>query len=165
MNLIVNDASVLIDLFKAGLLQNYAQLNYRLLLPDAVEDELESLGGLSLGALGFEVVELDPAGMLVVKTLRDSHQHLSVADTFALTLAEKFAGSILLTGDAGLRQVAQARGVRVHGVLWLLDELYTADLLDAEMIVSALRLFDEDITVRLPSNVLHQYRQRYEGLR
>ncbi len=164
MDLIVNDASVLIDLFKAGLLQSYSHLNYRLLLPDVVENELLTLDNMNIRELGFEVVELGPPEIKKVKELRDSHQYLSVADTFALVVAETFTGSILLTGDGGLRRVAQARGIRVHGVLWLLDELYTAKLLDAAAIVDALNVFDEDITVRLPRKVLDTYLQRYQGL-
>ncbi len=163
MNLIVNDASALIDMFKAGLLESYSQLNYKLFLPDVVEDELQSLEGVNLRKLGFEVIELDPKGVGEVKRLRDSHQQLSVADTFSLVVAERFPSSILLTGDAGLRQVALARGVRVHGVLWLLDQLYEANLLNADSIVVALRFFEGDRTVRLPRKVLTEYRIRYEG--
>lgn len=164
MVLIVNDASALIDLFKVGLLRSYSNLNYRLLLPDVVEDELLTLNDLDFRELGFEIIELDADGMRKVKILRDSHQQLSVADTFALVVAESFVGSILLTGDAGLRRVAQARGVRVHGVLWLLDQLYESSLLDAAMIVTALQRFNEDRTIRLPQSALKTYLQHYQGL-
>ncbi len=164
MNLIVNDASALIDLFKAGLLQSYSRLNYRLMLPDVVESELQSLDGMDLRELGFEVVDLDPHGVGQVKAIRDAYQHLSAADSFSLVVAERHEGCILLTGDGGLRRVAQSRGVKVHGVLWLLDALYDADLLDAATIVAALELFDDDITVRLPRAAVASYQQRYKAL-
>jgi hypothetical protein len=38
-------------------------------------------------------------------------------------------GAILLTGDSKLRKAAQASGVKVRGVLWVLDELVDASLL------------------------------------
>jgi len=37
--------------------------------------------------------------------------------------------SVLLTGDAHLREAAKSEGVDVHGVLWVLDELVAQSIL------------------------------------
>ena len=57
---------------------------------------------------------------------------------------------ILLTGDGQLRKVATARNVRVHGVLWIIDELRTANACEAELLISALELWRNDRAVFLP---------------
>lgn len=164
MDVIVNDASALIDIFKAGFLQEYSSLDWRLVLPDVVERELRSLSHLDLVGLGFEVVELDSEGVLAVKKLRDTHERLSVADSFALVVAESMPGSILLTGDRDLRRVAQARGVEVHGVLWLLDALFQGELLDAGGVLRAIAIFESDVTIRMPAQLLEDYRVRYSSM-
>ena len=33
---------------------------------------------------------------------------------------------VLLTGDRRLRRVAEVEGMRVHGVLWVIDQLHKA---------------------------------------
>ncbi len=57
MDVIVNDASALLDIYKAGLLVSYSKLPCRLILPDLVARELRSLGHLL--SPGFEILSLD----------------------------------------------------------------------------------------------------------
>ena len=57
---------------------------------------------------------------------------------------------ILLTGDNLLRKVATARAVRVHGVLWIIDELHAAEVCEVELLVSALQIWRADEAVFLP---------------
>lgn len=164
MEVIVNDASALLDIYKAGLLSAYSKLNVRLLLPDLVARELKSLDRADLADFGFEIARLDGDGILKVIEIRSLYDALSTADSFALVLAESLPGSILLTGDRRLRTVAVKRGVKAHGVLWLVDQLYNESLLGVDQILSALALMRNDPTVRLPAQLLSDYIEKYGSI-
>jgi predicted nucleic acid-binding protein len=56
----------------------------------------------------------------MVLDLAERYARPSRVDLFALVLARDF-DAVLLTGDSSLRDAAENEGVRVHGVLWLLD--------------------------------------------
>ena len=49
-----------------------------------------------------------------------------------------------------MRKVATARAVRVHGVLWIIDELHAAEVCEVELLVSALEIWRADEAVFLP---------------
>lgn len=87
--------------------------------------------------------------------------HLSIHDGFAFALAESRQGSILLTGDGGLRAFAVEHGMEVHGVLWVIDEIHTNELAPAEALLEVLRGFAADETVRLLRRDLAAQIRRY----
>ena len=152
--IVVNDASCLIDLRKGQLLHVLLRLPYRFIVPlpirmeellDFTPQEWRMLedGGLTTYDLpGEEVAE--------VFAIKRKHSGLSANDCFALVTATCHENGILLTGDANLRKVALARSVRVHGVLWIIDELRAADVCEADLLISALELWRDDRAVFLP---------------
>ena len=71
-------------------------------------------------------------------------------------------GGILLTGDWLLRRVATQDGLRVHGVLWVVDELRNACACTADTLVTALERWRDDRAVFLPRRELDT---RLRGLR
>ena len=64
--------------------------------------------------------------MQEVSALKRRHGRLSANDRFCLVTAQCLEDGILLTGDGLLRTVAEAVGVRVHGVLWIVNALKAA---------------------------------------
>ena len=130
---IVNDASCLIDLRKGGLLEALCDLPYRLLVPlpvrasevlDFAEQQWQHLKDH-----GLITYDLTPDEVEQAFALKGRHRALSANDCFCLVTALVNRG-ILLTGDALLRKVAAERGLRVHGVLWVIDELAAAEACD-----------------------------------
>ena len=59
---------------------------------------------------------------------------------------------ILLTGDALLRRVASDNGLRVHGVLWIVDELDATGGCAGALLTQALKVWQGDETVFLPQD-------------
>ena len=57
---------------------------------------------------------------------------------------------MLLTGDQLMRRVAMETGTRVHGVLWIVDELRRCGTCDDARLVSALERWRDDRAVFLP---------------
>lgn len=151
---VVNDASCLIDLRKARLLHLLVQLPYRLIIPLPVrESELICFTPQEWAILdsGLEVFDLPPDLVGEAFRVKAVHPKLSANDCFCLVTTRCYQNSILLTGDAGLRNVATEEGRRVHGVLWVIDELKRLSLCGDGVLTTALRLWQEDPTVRLPA--------------
>ena len=77
---------------------------------------------------------------------------LSAYDALCLLLAQRRSTSVLLTGDKLLRRAAEAAGVRVHGVLWVVDQLQEAGLCGAFRLIAALEAWRADLAVFLPQS-------------
>ena len=83
--------------------------------------------------------------------LKKRHPALSANDCFCCVTALVYAG-ILLTGDTLLRRVASDKGLRVHGVLWIVDELDATGRCSGSLLTQALRVWHGDYTVFLPQD-------------
>ena len=151
---VVSDASCLIDLRKGQLLHVLPRLPYRFIVPLPIREE-ELLGFTSqewrmLEDGGFGTYDLPEEKMVRVVALKREHGRLSANDCFALVTAAIHDDAILLTGDGLLREVATARAVRVHGVLWVIDELHAVGACEIGLLISALEIWCSDDAVFLP---------------
>jgi predicted nucleic acid-binding protein len=168
MRIIVSDSSCLIDLRKGSLLAAFLQLPYEILIPNTLfEDELLRFTDDERKLLrrSMKIMDLPGDSVLRAQQLVRALPRLSIHDGLAFALAEDNPGCILLTGDGGLRDLAASRDITVHGVLWVIDELYENRLTTPGDILTALQLFAEDVTVRLPRRSVAAYVRRYESMR
>jgi predicted nucleic acid-binding protein len=151
---VVNDASCLIDLKKGQLLHVLMRLPYRFIVPLPIRDEeLQNFTPQEWRMLedgGLGTYDLPGTEVAQVLALKREHSRLSANDCFALVTTTCHEDAILLTGDGLLRKVATARAVRVHGVLWIIDELHAAEACEIELLVSALEGWRADDAVFLP---------------
>ena len=96
--------------------------------------------------------------------LKSQHPSLSAYDCFTFVAAKHHEGSILLTGDSGLRRVAERSQMEVHGVLWVADELEGAGGFGDASLITTLEVWMEDKTVFLPDaeidHRLHRLRRK-----
>lgn len=167
MRIIVSDSSCLIDLRKASLLQTFLRLPYEILIPNTLfEEELLKFTTAEKALLrgGLKVMDLPGENVLRAQHVVSNMPQLSIHDGFAFALAEMCPGCILLSGDGGLRTLAEEHDIEVRGVLWVIDEIYRNGLVGTEDIVTVLRLFIDDPTVRLPRRLLGTYVKRYETM-
>lgn len=67
-----------------------------------------------------------------------------------MALAESQPGSILLTGDQGLRNRASTIGIEVYGVLWVSDQLETGGHITFADFHAGLLKLDSDPLVFVP---------------
>ena len=109
---------------------------------------------------GLITHDLTPAEVAQAFGLRERHRALSANDCFCVVTALANRG-ILLTGDALLRRVAAEKGLIVHGVLWVIDELADAGACTASLLIKALRAWQSDRTVFLPR---HEISKRLNSL-
>jgi hypothetical protein len=153
--LCVADANLWIDLADGGLLAEAFQIGVRWVTLDLTARELVSCGA-DLMALGLEQSGLPGSQIAEIIPARNKYPRPSFNDIAALVLARHLHGT-LITGDGDLRKAAEAEGVALHGVLWVLDEMVSrrvvtparaADALSA-MLGSGSRLPKDECDKRL----------------
>lgn len=81
---------------------------------------------------------------------------LSLLDGFALVVAEKNPGCILLTGDKRMRSRAEETKIECHGVLWIIEEPSKLQSSHSKILLSTLRTWIEDPYVRLPRSEIER---------
>jgi hypothetical protein len=168
MRIIVSDSSCLIDLRKTSLLEAFLKLPYEIVIPDTLfEEELLKFSAAEKAALlenGLKVIELPGVGVRRAQELEAGFPALSIHDCFAFALAERIPGSILLTGDGRLRDIAANHLIEVHGVLWGIDEIHKATTATVLQLIEALELFESNPAIfRLPARELRAFIKRYKS--
>ncbi len=166
IRVVVNDASCLIDLNKVGLLPAMLTLPYRFIVPLPIRYsemlDLTDENWRHLDDSGLETFDLPGDLVAEVTRLAQETPALSGNDCFCLVSALHLRDAVLLTGDLRLRREAVAAGVRVHGVLWVIDQLHQTSLCGASRLVAALEAWRADRTVFLPRSEIDN---RLGGLR
>ncbi len=167
MRIIVSDSSCLIDLRKALLLEAFLSLPYEILIPNTLfEDELLKFTVEQKQALldgGLQVVDIPGTGVLRAQEVIRAKPRLSIHDGFAFALAESHDGCILVTGDGDLRTLAATHGIEVHGLLWIVEQIHQKGVKPDRDLAVALRVLEQDPTVRLPRRELTIAIRRYES--
>lgn len=143
MKLAVKDANILIDLVNGDLLVSCLNLPYEFLTTEAVLLQLEQ-------EAQWEAVKPFVATVAIrIATLSPEEQELIAADPLMEKLDFTDLGvmhiarrehAILLTGDLDLRKECAKAGVRVHGLLWILDRLIDSNQLSPKEAAKRLRL-------------------------
>ncbi|MDD9820295.1 MAG: hypothetical protein OXR07_05375 [Nitrospira sp.] len=161
MQVLVADTSVFIDREHGGLLEASFRLECRFVVPNQLyEDELKNYNGKELRRLGLVVEKMDDDSVSLAQTYQLRNDDLSAPDCSALALARTLPG-VLLTGDNELRQFAIAEAVECHGVLWLLDKIETAAVVDFQELYRGLTAMWHHPHCRLPEQEVHRRLARY----
>lgn len=162
MAVLVSDTSIIIDLDRGELLEAAFALDEDFAVPDLLfARELDGDLGARLQELGLIVEQLTPLEVTQATILRRADQRLSLPDTFAFALAQGRTWT-LLTGDRGLRAVAEAQGIEVHGTLWILDRLEATGTCDAASLHGGLTKTAAHPRCRLPRGEVDQRLKRYQ---
>ncbi len=167
MRIVVSDSSCLIDLRKASLLDAFLRLPYEILIPNTLfEDELLKFTPAQKRTLvdgGLKVVDVPGTGVLRVREIVREHPRLSIHDGFRLRRCRKSRRLHSRHRRQTPLPAREQHEIEVHGVLWIVDELRRHDVLEAEVLASALRLLEQDHAVRLPRRELVAAIRRYES--
>jgi predicted nucleic acid-binding protein len=110
MIVLVNDASILIDLLKADLIEPFFLLDCEFHVTDFAVEEVQEENADQLEAFvhGGKLIKniFDFEELLKIQRLETTYKALSIADCSCLYLARHLAAT-LLTGDAALRRIAE----------------------------------------------------------
>jgi predicted nucleic acid-binding protein len=169
MRIVVSDSSCLIDLRKVSVLDLLLRLPHEFLIPNTLfEEELLKFTSAEKKALirgGLKVVDLPGERVLRAQAIMRELPRLSVHDGFVFALAESHPDCILLSGDERLRSLAEKHAMEAHGVLWVVDQLHANHLMPPANLLTILRAFLDDATVRLPRREVAAYIKRYESMK
>mgnify|MGYP001408303658 CR=1 FL=1 len=161
----IQDANILIDLCKTGLLEPYAQLGFETYTSDLVYWEVRGRHNLTswVEAGHLQIVTRDDDAMWKLLEFKQrSSPALSLQDCSVLLLAIE-RNAVLLTGDNRLRREATEAGVKVHGVLWLFDQLVGNGILPPAEATERLRIL-KTINPRLPADECEKRFKRWASL-
>ncbi|MGH2538245.1 MAG: hypothetical protein ACRDHL_12685 [Candidatus Promineifilaceae bacterium] len=129
---------MLIVMERGGLLPQLFGLGWELVAPDLILEELREGDRQRLEAMGLGQEVLTPDELVQVRALATQERRLSVPDCAAF-IAARERGMMLLAGDGPLRRFAEGHGIKVHGTLWLMDEMEAVGLLNGLELAVALR--------------------------
>lgn len=166
IQIIVCDSSCMIPLQNESLLSATAAHGYECILSNLMFDG--ELGGDGVDKekfrqLGFKFVDLGQDIIRHADELAGSHVHLSNRDLTILLLAQSLPNAILLTGDMHLREAAQQIDIEVHGVLWITDKIFDAELVPPDRLISTLRTWLRNRSPYLPEDEIRSRIKKCAG--
>jgi predicted nucleic acid-binding protein len=152
MEVVVQDASTLLNLLKSGLLSSAVEsLELRILTTDLVAAEIRSPREGFDQAVSKDWIEIrsfSPLELLELASERQAAKGLSLQDVSVVALA-RTTGCPLFSSDGPLRTYAHRCELIVHGELWILDQLVAKKFFTPAQAVEKLRLMIEH-KARLP---------------
>lgn len=152
MNIVVNDANVLIDLVKLRLLPHFFGLQLVFYTTDLILHELhaEQVEELQpfIVAGTLHVIQLTDEELLETTRIRTEKRQLSEQDCSAIVCARKVDGK-LLTSDNTLRKFASRKLLTVYGHLWVFDRMVEENTISPAEAISKLTELRESINPRL----------------
>lgn len=152
MIFLVNDANILIDFLKIGLIDAFFQLAYDFLVTDMVLAEIQedNIADLQpyISASRLTVQAFSYEDLVKIQAIKNRNSALSVPDCSCLYLSQQVSAT-LLTNDGALRRVAGYESVPVHGSLWVFDLLVEHSIIKQDTARAALSQLME-VNPRLP---------------
>lgn len=143
MPILVSDANIFIDLESGGVVARAFDLPEEIRVPDILYQDELARDHPELFDLGIVLEELDANGILDLIDLAGRYARISRYDSAALALA-RASGCPLLTGDARLREAAQAEAVTVHGTIWLVERMLDEGLITTTQAYAAFESMKAD---------------------
>jgi predicted nucleic acid-binding protein len=165
-DLLITDTNVFIDLIKAGALEYFMQLDYRILTTDFVVNEInhpEQKATLArcLSPERVEIIEFSAEELSRILRFHTRRNLKRLTDKSVLYLALQ-RQCPLLSGDGDLRKEAQDNGLTVFGSLWVITQLVEQSICTPQQGLSLLRRL-EQCNPRLPRKIMEELMERLEG--
>jgi len=152
MIIVVNDASILIDLMKIDLSDEFFRLPFKMHTTDLVSAEITDENALRfhqyINRKKIQIRSFSDKELEEVLKIKSDNPPLSMADCSCFWLCKQLSAT-LLTSDGKLRRSASEKNIPVHGILWVFDNLISEKEIsigEAESKLKALM----DINPRLP---------------
>lgn len=136
--LLVTDTNIWIDLDNGEILLSVFNLPFKFITSDFAVQEFVKPTWKMLENLGLETLPIESERMQELFQLKLIHHHLSLIDLACLTLAQTLKTD-LLTGDKRLTKLAHDRGINVHGLLWVIDQVLDYKIISQELALIALQ--------------------------
>ena len=168
---VVKDTNIIIDLIKTGLVCFSSKLGIEWHTTRHVikeiddEEQLEIIRSLiNDGILVVDSFEEKDFELLVETTMKYGKlTNMTETDCSVMLLAERHSCR-LLTSDQKLKRQAEARGVQVNGLLWIVDTIVEEGILSGIEMISYLEKYIET-NMRVPESEVNKRIERYRNLK
>ena len=148
MTWLISDANIIIDMEAGEILDKMFRLPETFAVPNVLYAEELETHHAHLPGLGLVVLDVHEEFVREAYRLGGIHKRPSHNDLLALALAKQ-EQCPLLTGDAKLREVAEKEKIEVRGTLWIVERLFSVNILDYQGVSSAYEKMRRD-NRRLP---------------
>jgi len=135
---VIVDTNILIDLCVGDLFEEFFSLSYIVFIPDVIKEEYNNPVECIKTIRRIRNKGLSSKDVEKIYEFFKEHPSLSVGDIFAFWLAKK-ERAILLTGDGKLKKLANKYEVEVHGILWIMDNIYEKNSKNGKKLLRALK--------------------------
>ena len=165
MKIVVNDASILIDLFKIDLSDEFFSLTFEMHTTDLVSVEITDESAEKLGRYVekkmIQIQSFSSEEWEEVNEIKENNPPLSLADCSCLWLCNHLSAT-LLTSDGRLRKSAIDKDIPIHGILWVFEQLVHQEEITAGEDASRLKELME-INPRLPREECHKKLKKWKS--
>lgn len=161
MTIIITDTNVFIDLIQSGALSHFFQLNYEICTTDLVVEEVkvpeqqQQLEAYQKSGR-LEIITLESTEIRDAVQLPTHWELKGIVDRTVLLKAIHLQ-CMVLSGDGNLRKECEHRGLDVHGSIWVIREIWLAELADSEQLLGMLEVLGRN--TRLPERELEKLRK------
>lgn len=165
MIIVVNDASILIDLLKIDLSDEFFRLPYDMHTTDLVGAEItdesakrfqQYIEKKMINIHSFSDEEWEK-----VVYIKAENPPLSLADCSCFWLCKQLSAT-LLTSDGKLRSSASENGIPVHGIIWVCEQLISQEEIPVGEAEKKLKELME-INPRLPREECHRCLKKWKS--
>ena len=168
MDIVVKDANIIIDLLNIGLSQYCSQMEVEFHITQHVFREIRDAtqqqqmirmileGELKVDEFSGEEYE----NFLEMVESFDGVNNLSDADCSVIILAQRYSCR-LLTSDRKLKRQAENYGLKVNGLLWIVDAIVEKGILTGKEMIPYLERYRET-NERVPQNEINKRIDRYK---
>jgi len=163
MTLAVTDANIFIDLFELKLLGQFFELELNIYSTQEVLLECDK-------ALREELEVFIQKEKLTIQSISDDdveemdkmnfNKGLSEPDRSVLFVAKKQKG-IVVSGDKLIRKWCKQNQIEVHGILWVLDEMESSNILNPKEAIEKLQSLLQ-INFWLPTNAANELIEKWK---
>lgn len=141
MQIAVTDACIFIDLLDLKIIQQFFNLDLEIHTTYEVWDEFNE--GQQEILKAYRSVQKLTVHILEPKDKEEFSaiaypKGLSPPDISVLYIAEKI-GALLLSSDGMVRKFAPKKGIKLHGMFWILDQLVEQELLEKARAIALLK--------------------------
>lgn len=149
--IVIKDACILFDLVDLNLLEDFFQLEVDAFTTSQVIGEItnEQQWDAVSKFINNGKLRIDDDGTLeAITKINDEYPGLSLPDSSVLELAIR-KNAIVYSSDGSLRKASVKEDITVRGIIWIIAELHTLELMTSEIAIAKLNLY-EAINQRAP---------------
>jgi rRNA-processing protein FCF1 len=135
MKLIVTDANILMFLSRLELLESFIGMKFEIHTTDYIIDEYykgekkdKKLKNLDKYIRSGKI-KIHEYGYDEIISIYEKKKTLSPSDCSVYKLSLELE-AILLTGDKSLKLYSEQSDIKVHGIIWLIDEMLKCEIMD-----------------------------------